>query len=179
MIEIQRMMMAFVAVLTCMGGCLSTTPPKQPFTLASIPAWAQTPQTITTSDIPDEPRFRVVREVYGCTMIVCRAVDGRHVVLAQSPGYASLQGKVRQGGQIVYMSPSGFRAWRGGPEKWYFEVILKSAQNIIKETPSDQRCGYVIESPAGEMAILAVNGPLKQDELVDLVNSLTLTQPNQ
>lgn len=157
------------------GGCASTASSSQPsFTFATPPPWAQSLEVRTKDDLPDEPRFRALREVAGCT-IACRAADGRHVVLAQSPGFTSLQDKVRSGGQVVYTSPSGFRAWRGGPEEWYSEIILKSARSIIKDPPSPDRCGYVIESPAGEMAILAVNGQLKDDELAALIDSLVLS----
>ena len=117
---------------------------------------------------------QIVRSLFGATLVACRASDGRHVVLAQSHFYTqTLRKKVREGGQIVYTSPNGFRAWRGGPEKWYSQTALRSARHIIKDPPADERCGYVIESPRGDFAILAVNGPVREDELVDLVNSLT------
>jgi hypothetical protein len=119
---------------------------------------------------------QIVRGAFGTTVVACRASDGRHVVLAQSRLYTQLlRKKVREGGQVVYTSPKGFRAWRGGPEKWYSGTALRSAQYIIKDPPADERCGYVIESPTGEFAILAVNGPVRKDELVALVNSVTFS----
>ena len=175
----QRLIAASLAVLAGATGCSSLMPSGQPsFTFTAPPPWAQMPQLSTPLDIPNAPHFRTIRHAYGYT-IACRATDGRHVVLAQSPAYASLRGKVRQDGQVVYASPGGFRAWRGGPEKWYSEIVLKSARSIIKDSPSPQRRGYVIESPSGEMAILAVNGELTEAELRGLIDNLVPTKnPN-
>ena len=132
-------------------------------TFAYAPSWTEGCQVVESAS-------------FGASIVACRAPDGRHVVLARSPVYTQmLRDKVRQGGQIAYTSPKGFRAWRGGPEKWYSEVVLRSAQYVIKDVPSSERCGYAIESPTGEIAILAVNGPLKRDELEALVDSLTLS----
>ena len=144
-------------------GCAGTGPQSPGSgTFVCAPSWTEDAQ--------------IVRSAFGTTIVACRASDGRHVVLAQSPFYTRvLREKVREGGQIVYTSPKGFRAWRGGPEKWYSGTVLRSARYIIKDPPAEERCGYVIESPTGEFAILAVNGPVRKDELVALVNRLTFS----
>ena len=175
----QRLTAASLAVLAGAAGCSSKMLSGQPsFTFTAPPPWTQIPQLSTASDITNDPRFRTIHHVYG-SIVACRATDGRHVVLALSPAYTSLRDKVRQGGQVVYASPGGFRAWRGGPEKWYSEKVLKSARSTIKDSPSPQRCGYVIEAPSGEMAILAVNGELTEAELRSLIDNLAPTKtPN-
>ncbi|MBN2128509.1 MAG: hypothetical protein JW741_03400, partial [Sedimentisphaerales bacterium] len=41
-----------------------------------------------------------------------------------------------------------------------------------KDPPSEDRIGYVFESPAGTFPALAVNGPVSDEELHGLVDSL-------
>lgn len=105
--------------------------------------------------------------------MAARAADGRHLVLVQSPTYNALLGKVVKQGQIVYTSPNGFKVWGGGPQKWYSGILLQSAQYVIKDPPSEDRIGYILESPAGTFPALAINGPVTDEELHRLVDSLT------
>jgi hypothetical protein len=64
------------------------------------------------------------------------ADDGRHLVLAQSQTYNMMLGPKIKQGRLVYTSPNGFKVWGGGPEKWYSEILLKSAREIILDPPS-------------------------------------------
>jgi len=73
---------------------------------------------------------------------------------------------------VVYTSPNGFKVWGGGPQKWFSQILLQSAQASIKDPPSEDRIGYVLESPSGTFPALAVNGPITDDELRKLVDSL-------
>ena len=106
-------------------------------------------------------------------MLAARADDGRHLVLVQSPTYNKMFGsRVKQGGILVYTSPNGFKVWGGGPQKWYSEILLNSARASLKDRPSENRIGYILQSPAGTFPALAVNGPLTDEELHKLVDSL-------
>lgn len=105
-------------------------------------------------------------------IMTARADDGRHLVLVQSPTYNAALGRVVEQGNVVYTSPSGFKVWGGGPQKWYSEILLQSARASIKDPPSEDRIGYVLESPAGTFPALAVNGPVTDEELHGLIDSL-------
>ena len=105
-------------------------------------------------------------------IMTARAEDGRHVVLVQSPTYNMMMGRVVKAGQVVYTSPNGFKVWGGGPQKWFSQILLQSARASIKDPPSEDRIGYVFESPAGTFPALAINGPVSDDELHKLVDSL-------
>ncbi len=104
--------------------------------------------------------------------IAARAEDGRHLVLVQSPSYNAMLGGFVKQGQVVYTSPNGFKVWGGGPQKWYSGILLRSARHIIKDPPSEDRIGYILESPAGTFPALAINGPVTDEELHRLVDSL-------
>jgi hypothetical protein len=103
-----------------------------------------------------------------------QADDGRHVVLTQDSSYKKrLEPKIKEQGQIEYTSPNNFKLWRGGNrEKWFSEILLKSAGHIIDDAPADNRTGCAIESPTNAFLLLAVNGPVTGQELHQLVNSL-------
>lgn len=106
-------------------------------------------------------------------IMTARADDRRHLVLVQSPTYNMVLGQVVKAGQVVYTSPNGFKVWGGGPQKWFSQILLQSAQASIKDPPSEDRIGYILESPAGTFPALAVNGPITDDELHKLIDSLT------
>jgi hypothetical protein len=129
------------------------------------PAWTGEVEIIDCID-PATPGGRMF-------IFAARAADGRHLVLVQSPTYnMALAGSAKRG-TLVYTSPNGFRVWGGGPEKWYSKILLDSARFSIKDPPSEDRIGYILESPAGTFPALAVNGPLSDEELHKLVDSLT------
>jgi hypothetical protein len=81
-------------------------------------------------------------------------------------------GSAVKAGTLAYTSPNGFKVWGGGPQKWYSQILLQSAQSFIKDKPSEDRIGYILESPAGTFPALAVNGPVTDEELHKLVDSL-------
>jgi hypothetical protein len=83
-----------------------------------------------------------------------------------------MMGRVVKAGQVVYTSGNGFKVWGGGPQKWFAQILLQSAQASIKDPPSEDRIGYVFESPAGTFPALAINGPVSDEELHKLVDSL-------
>jgi hypothetical protein len=128
------------------------------------PAWAGAIE-ITDCIDPGGPGARMF-------IMTARADDHRHLVLVQSPTYNMALGQFVKTGQLVYTSPNGFKVWGGGPQKWYSQILLQSAQDSIKDPPSEDRIGYVLESPAGTFPALAVNGPVSDEELHKLVDSL-------
>ncbi|MHC4193971.1 MAG: anti-sigma factor family protein [Planctomycetota bacterium] len=135
------------------------------------PSWAAHREIVDCID-PPSPGHRMF-------FIACRADDGRHVVLVQSHTYNKMLGNLAKKGQLVYTSPNGFKVWGGGPDKWYSQIILSSARATIKDPPSEDRVGYVLESPAGTFPALAVNGPLTDEELHSLVDSLVAAREYQ
>ena len=134
------------------------------YIFAPNPPWAGHREIVDCID-PPSPGHRMFCIAY-------RADDGRHVVLVQSHTYNKTLGNFARKGQLVYTSPNGFKVWGGGPDKWYSGILLSSARFTIKDPPSDDRIGYVLESPAGTFPSLAVNGTLTDEELHSLIDSL-------
>jgi hypothetical protein len=134
------------------------------YIFAPNPPWAGHREIADCVD-PPNPSHRMF-------IIAYRADDGRHVVLVQSHTYNKTLGNLARKGQLVYTSPDGFKVWGGGPDKWYSGILLSSARFTIKDPPSDDRIGYVLESPAGTFPSLAVNGALTDEELHSVIDSL-------
>lgn len=134
------------------------------YVFSTQPAWTGAVQITDCMD-PVPPGGRMF-------FLTARAEDHRHIVLVQSPTYNLLSGRVAQGGTLVYTSPSGFKVWGGGPQKWYAQILLQSARSFITDPPSEDRIGYILESPAGTFPALAINGPVTDEELHKLVDSL-------
>ncbi len=135
------------------------------YTFSVKPSWTGEPEMTGHADPASLGRRMVI--------LAARAADGRHVVLVQSPTYNRMfRPRVRQGGVLAYTSPNGFKVWGGGPRKWYAGILLRSARAIIKDPPAENRTGYVLESPAGTFPALAINGPVTDDELHQIVDSL-------
>jgi hypothetical protein len=138
------------------------------YVFSTQPAWTGAIE-ITDCIDPASPGGRMF-------IMTARADDGRHLVLVQSPTYNKMLGTVVKQGNVVYTSPNGFQVWGGGPQKWYAQILLQSARASIKDPPSEDRIGYVLESPAGTFPALAVNGPVTDEELHRLVDSLLSAQ---
>ncbi|MBP7050985.1 MAG: hypothetical protein KBE65_08225 [Phycisphaerae bacterium] len=137
----------------------------QTYVPSAKPAWVGD-LGITDAIDPASPGTRMF-------IMAARAEDGRHLVLVQSPTYNKMFGQFVKQGQVVYTSPNGFKVHGGGPQKWYSGILLQSAQYVIKDPPSEDRIGYILESPAGTFPALAINGPVTDAELHRLVDSLT------
>jgi hypothetical protein len=128
------------------------------------PSWVENIE-ITDSIDPATPGERMF-------ILTGRADDHRHVVLVQSPTYNKMLGMVVRMGKQVYASPNGFKVWGGGRDKWLAQVLLQSAQYAIKDPPSEDRTGYILESPAGTFPAIAINGQLSETELHALIDNL-------
>jgi hypothetical protein len=134
------------------------------YIFSSNPPWADNCEITDIEDLPS-PGYRMF-------MITFRAEDGRHIVLVQAYTYNKMLGNVAKTGRLVYTSPNGFKVWGGGPDKWFSQILLQSAKASIKNPPADDRVGYMLESPAGTFPALAINGPVSDEELHNLIDSL-------
>ena len=138
------------------------------YTFSPNPAWTAQSQ-ITELNFFGQHTFTTIY----------RADDGRHVVLSQDASYKKkLEPKIKEQGQIVYTSPNNFKLWRGegDREKWFSEILLKSAGYVIDDAPADNRTGCAVESPTNAFLLLAINGPATGQELHQLVDSLVPTE---
>jgi hypothetical protein len=73
---------------------------------------------------------------------------------------------------LVYASPNGFKVWGGGRSKWMAQILLQSARAWIQDAPSEDRVGFILESPAKTFPALAINGQVTDEELHGLIDSL-------
>jgi hypothetical protein len=123
-------------------------------------------------DLPDE--MSAPARIFSATY---RAKDGRDIVLTQGESFNRYFTTVfgNRSGQPVlswtYESENGFKALHQGDkegEMWWTEFALKSAGF----EPRANRVGYILMSPARTFLVLAINGPISDQELKDLVDSL-------
>lgn len=134
------------------------------YVLSTIPAWTKEPHIMEVSNV-----MGIGGNIY---MTFAIADDGRHVALMQSEMMSKmLLSKIRTG-ELVYTSSNGLKVYRGGPEKWYSNILLESVSNILPDKPSPDRTGCAIESPSGMVILIAVNGSITDDELFNVVESL-------
>ena len=138
------------------------------YTFSANPPWTSQSQ-ITDLNILGDHTF----------ISAYRANNSRHVVLTQSKTCKKKLGHKIRKGRLIYTSPNGFKVWVGGPKKCYSGTVLRSARCFIKDPPADDRTGYALESPTGAVLILAVNGPLTNEELHRLIDSLVPTEKYQ
>ncbi|NQT17018.1 MAG: hypothetical protein HQ582_29950 [Planctomycetes bacterium] len=129
------------------------------------PPWTEKREIVDILDIPSPPN-RAFATAY-------RASDGRHVVLWQAQSNTLVAGVMTKVGKVIHTSPSGTKLWRVPMHKWLANIALQSARATIKDAPSDDRTGYLLETPAGTYATLAINGKATDQELHALVDSLT------
>lgn len=134
------------------------------YVFATSPPWAPT-RTITDVLDPVSPGQRMF-------IITYLAKDHRHVVLVQSPSYNKLMGPLVKMSKVVYHSPNGFKVVSGPRDPWLAGILLDSARAMTHEKAAEKRTGYMLESPAGTFPALAINGPVTEAELHQLIDSL-------
>jgi hypothetical protein len=61
-------------------------------------------------------------------------------------------------GKVVYTSPGSVKVLSTSLDQWLAGILLQSARAAINFTPSDDRTGYVLETPSGTYPAPAVNG---------------------
>jgi hypothetical protein len=130
----------------------------------SNPSWAGERQITDILDIVSPPNRMFA--------ITYRAQDGRHVVLIQSASYNRMLEPVTKIAKVIYTSPSGVKVLSSAQDKWLAGILLQSSQATIQDPPSENRTGYLLQTPDGTFPALAVNGALTDDELHGLVDSL-------
>lgn len=135
------------------------------YVFSSDPPWTEKREIVDILDIPSPPN-RAFATAY-------RASDGRHVVLWQAQSNTLVAGPLTKVGKVIHTSPSGTKLWSIPMQKWLANILLQSARATIKDAPSDDRTGYLLETPAGTYATLAINGQATDQELHALVDSLT------
>ena len=134
------------------------------YIFASNPPWAGQCEITDILDIVSPPH-RMFAVTY-------RAEDGRHVVLIQAHTFNDKFSLLTKISKLKYTSPNGFKVWSGLQNKWMAKILLNSSRSTIKDPPSKDRIGYILESPDGTFPYIAVNGKLSDDEFHDLIGSL-------
>jgi hypothetical protein len=124
-------------------------------------------------DLPDE--MNKASRIYSATY---RAKDGRDITLTQGETFkryfSAILVKVQDAGEKMpwmYESENGFKVLQQNSkeaEMWWTEFALKSSGF----EPHDNRIGYILMSPAKTFLVLAVNGPVSDDEFHSLIDSL-------
>jgi len=124
-------------------------------------------------DLPDETSApgRFFSAIY-------HAKDGRDIVLTQGESFnryfTAIFGKTQELGKSVpwtYVSDNGFKALHQSDkegEMWWTKFALKSAGF----EPRANRVGYILISPANTFSVIAINGPISEQELQELIDSL-------
>ena len=79
---------------------------------------------------------------------------------------------VQKVGKVVYTSPNGVKVVSSSRDKWLAGILLQSAQAWIGEAASEDRTGYLLQTPAGTCPTLAINGKMTDDELHALIDNL-------
>lgn len=134
------------------------------YLFAMDPAWANDRRIMDILDLVSPPH-RMFAVTY-------RAKDKRHVVLVQAQTFNEKFGPAARAGKLVYTSPNGIKVYSGPRDRWLSEILLSSARAMLIDPPADDRTGYLLETPEGTFPALAVNGPLSDDELHALIDSL-------
>jgi len=127
----------------------------------------------TIFDLPDETSAPA--RFFAATYL---AKDGRDIVLSQGESFnryfGALFGKITEAGEQIpwmYESENGFKVMHQNDketEMWWTEFALKSSGF----DPRVNRIGYILMSPAKTFMVLAINGPVSEQELQNIVDSL-------
>jgi hypothetical protein len=126
-------------------------------------------------DLPDQ--MSALARIFSSTY---RAKDGRDITLTQGETFkryfSALLAKNQETGETIpwtYESTNGFKAIHQSDkegEMWWTEFALKTSGF----EPHANRIGYILMSPAKTFLVLAINGPVSDEELHNLVDSLIL-----
>lgn len=140
------------------------------YIFAKAPSWTN---KCLIYDLPDEASApaRMFCVTYS-------SKDGRDIALTQGETFnryfTATFGKIQELGEEMpwmYESESGFKVLHQNDkqtEMWWTELALKSSGF----EPHDNRVGYILQSPVGTYLVLAINGPVSEQELHGLIDSL-------
>jgi hypothetical protein len=139
------------------------------YIFATDPNWTKSRTIVDVMD-PMNPPARMFVIVYEP-----KDNDTRMVMLIQSQThnkYMSAMFKQAEGQGAKFdwkMYANGSKVYRNtGSEAFWTELCFKNSG----VEPAKDRCGYIVQSPAGTFQLIAVNGPVTEEELTGLVNSL-------
>ncbi len=140
------------------------------YIFAKAPSWTN---KCLIYDLPDEAS---VQARMFC--VTYSSKDSRDIALTQGETFnryfTATFGKIQELGEEIpwmYESEDGFKVLHQDDkqtEMWWTELALKSSGF----EPHDNRVGYILKSPVGTYLVLAINGPVSEQELRGLVDSL-------
>ena len=97
--------------------------------------------------------------------------------MIQSFSYNKMLGPMAEKlGKVVYTSTGGVKVLSTPRDKWLAGILLQSARASINLKVSDEPTGYLLQTSAGTYPALAVNGPVLDEELHALIDSLVLAK---
>jgi len=139
------------------------------YIFATDPNWTKSRMIVDVID-PMNPPARLFVMVFPP-----KDNDTRMVMLIQSQTHNKYMGAMfkqveAQGGKFDWkMYANGCKVYRNtGSEAYWTELSFKNSGI----EPAKDRCGFIVETPAGTFPLIAVNGPVTEEELAGLVNSL-------
>jgi len=138
------------------------------YIFATDPNWTKSRMIIDVMD-PMNPPARMFIVIYEP-----KENNTRMVMLIQSQTHnkymsAMFKQAEAQGGKFDWKTYNGFKIYRNtGSEAFWTELCFKNSG----VEPAKDRCGYIVQSPAGTFPLIAVNGPVTEEELTGLINSL-------
>lgn len=136
----------------------------QAYMFTRDPAWAGERQITDILDVVNPPH-RMFSTIY-------RAKDRRHVVLVQGQSFNQNLAAAVEAGKLIYTSPSGVKVYSTPAGQWLANILLESMRFVVAEAPAEDRHGYMLKTPEGTIAMLAINGQLSDEELHSLVDDL-------
>jgi hypothetical protein len=137
------------------------------------------------SEDPSWTKLRVIYDLPDSTnptsrffCVTYHSKDGRDIALSQGESFtryfSAVFGKFQELGEQIrwmYESENGFKVWNQNDKKtelWWTEFALRSSGF----NPQANRVGYILQSPTGTYLVLAINGPVSEQELRGLIDSL-------
>jgi hypothetical protein len=141
------------------------------YLFASAPSWATERRIADILDTGSPP--------HRTFLVTYRAQDNRNVVLSQSHPSENVLAAVHKQFQLLYTAPTGVKVWTGEALGRHATNLLSKARgflgadpNSLGVPPAKDCSSYLLETPGGTIATLAVNGTLTEAELHSLVDSL-------
>jgi hypothetical protein len=139
------------------------------YIFATDPNWTQSRMIVDVAD-PMNPPARMFIVVYQPS-----DKDPRMVILIQSETHNKYMGamfkQIEAQGQKLQTAvyANGCKVYRNtGSEAFWTELCFKNSG----VEPAKNRSGFIVQSPAGTFPLIAVNGPVTEEELTGLINSL-------
>lgn len=131
------------------------------YIFAQNPSWTGELNLIDALDVASPPKRLFIARYQS-------QVDERHVVMVQAHTYTIMMSKLNEV-PSWFSTSNGMTVWGGGPEQaWWTGLVLKSAQI----TAAQDRTGCMIKSPGDTWIALVINGPIEQDQLQVLIETL-------